>query len=62
MIPATGSRRILQERCGKVTGNPWKMEAVFQPEIVRNSTERDEILPDPTGSDPPLWPGEISIT
>jgi hypothetical protein len=35
---------------------------VFQPEIVLNSTERDEILPDPTGSDPPLWPGEISIT
>jgi hypothetical protein len=34
MIPATGSRGILQ-RCGKVTGNRWNMEAVFRPEIVR---------------------------
>ncbi len=35
MIPATGSRRIVQERCGKVAGNRWNMEAVFRPEIVR---------------------------
>jgi hypothetical protein len=31
MIPATGSRGILQEN----TGNRWNMEAVFRPEIVR---------------------------
>jgi hypothetical protein len=31
MIPATGSRGILQEN----TGNRWNMEAVFWPEIVR---------------------------
>jgi hypothetical protein len=31
MIPATRSRRILQEN----TGNRWNMEAVFRPEIVR---------------------------
>jgi hypothetical protein len=31
MIPATGSRGILQEN----TENRWNMEAVFRPEIVR---------------------------
>jgi hypothetical protein len=34
MIPATGSRVILQERRGKFTGNRWNMEAVFRTEIV----------------------------
>jgi hypothetical protein len=31
MIPATESRRVLQEN----TGNHWNMEEVFQPEFVR---------------------------
>jgi hypothetical protein len=31
MIPATGSRGILQEN----TGNRWDIEAIFRPEIVR---------------------------
>jgi hypothetical protein len=31
MIPATGSRGILQEN----TGNRWNVEAVLRPEIVR---------------------------
>jgi hypothetical protein len=40
MIPATGSRRILQEN----TGNRWNMKAAFQPKIVRNRQFPDWVV------------------